>query len=106
LQLLKPLTTAIKEGKETLDWMLILEITFQHSKQVLTTPVRHWRPPATAGTKFSAELKCLTFYQELLSFVTFIKHFRHMLEEWDFQLWTNHRLLVTGLTYVSEPWSG
>ncbi len=52
-----------------------------------------------------AESKYLTFDRELLAAVAAIRHFRHIQEGCDFQLWTDHRPLVTALTHVSEPWS-
>jgi hypothetical protein len=50
-----------------------------------------------------AESKYSTFDQEILAAITAIRHFRHFLERREFQLWTDHRPLVTALTRVSEP---
>jgi hypothetical protein len=45
------------------------------------------------------------FDQELLAALADIRHFRHSLEGRAFQMWTDHRPLVTAITHVSEPWS-
>jgi hypothetical protein len=52
-----------------------------------------------------AESKYSTFDRELLAAVADIRHFRHILAGRNFQLWTDHRPLVTAHTRVSEPWS-
>jgi hypothetical protein len=51
------------------------------------------------------ESKYSTFDRELLAAVATIRHFRHILEGRNFQLWTDHRPLVTALTRASELWS-
>jgi hypothetical protein len=131
---LEPLTAALKGGKKTMEWSAALENAFQRSKQVLAAavPLAHPAPNALAtdasDTHISgalqqqvrgswqslgffsrklqpAESKYSTFDRELLAAVAAIRHFRHILEGRDFQLWTDHRPLVTALTRVSEPWS-
>jgi hypothetical protein len=52
-----------------------------------------------------AETKYSTFDWELLAAAQTIRHFRHILEGRDFQLWTDHRPLVTAISRISEPWS-
>jgi len=65
-----------------------------------------WQPLGFFSRKLQpAESKYSTFDRELLPAVAAIRHFRHILEGRDFQLWTDHRPLVTALTRVSEPWS-
>ena len=62
-----------------------------------------WQPLGFFSRKLHpAESKYSTFDGELLAA---IRHFRHILEGRDFQLWTDHRPLVTALSHVSEPWS-
>jgi hypothetical protein len=65
-----------------------------------------WQPLGFFSHKLQpAESKYLTFGLELLAAVAAIRHFRHILEGHDFQLWTDHRPLVIALTHVSELWS-
>jgi hypothetical protein len=65
-----------------------------------------WQPLGFFSRKLQpAESKYSTFERELLAAVAAIRHFRHILEGRNFQLWTDHRPLVTALTRVSEPWS-
>jgi hypothetical protein len=47
----------------------------------------------------------LQFDRELLAAAQTIRHFRHILEGRDFQLWTDHKPLVTTISRISEPWS-
>ncbi len=64
-----------------------------------------WQPLGLFSCKLQpAESKYSMFDWELLAAVAAIQHFRHILEGRDFQLWTDHRTLVTALTRVSEPW--
>jgi hypothetical protein len=44
-----------------------------------------------------------TFDRELLAAHAAIKHFRHFCEGLQFQLWTDHKPLVSALTRVSVP---
>ncbi len=64
----------------------------------------HWQPLGF----FSQELtdtksRYSTFDQELLAAHAAIKHFRHFCEGRQFQLWTDHKPLVSALTCVSVP---
>jgi hypothetical protein len=130
---LEPLTATLKGGKKTLEWSAALDNKFQRSKQVLTAPrwhTLHQTPPSpwpqmhqtpTSAAYYNnrsrqplgffsrklqpAESKYSTFDRELLAAAAAIRHFSHILEGRDFQLWTDHRPLVTALTHVSEPWS-
>ncbi len=57
-----------------------------------------WQPLGFFSRKLQpAKSKYSTFDRELLAAVAAIRC--------DFQLWTDHRSLVTALTHVSEPWS-
>ena len=84
---LEPLTAALKGGTQ---------------RQVQGS----WQPLGFFSRKLQpAESKYSTFDWELLAAVAALTHLRHILAGRDFQLWTDHRPLVTALTRVSEPWS-
>ncbi len=131
---LEPVTAAIKGGKKTLQWSPHLDAAFNKSKQVLTqaVPLAHPAPDANIAVVtdasvthisgalqqqvrgswqllgfFSrklnvAETKYSTFDRELLAAAQAI---RHILEGQDFQLWTDHKPLVTAISRISESWS-
>jgi hypothetical protein len=75
----------------------------------------HWRryaakirQPLAAPWIFLLEIdrhriRYSTFNRELLAAHTAIKHFRHFCEGCQFQLWTDHKPLVSALTRVSIP---
>jgi hypothetical protein len=61
----------------------------------------HWRPLRFFSHKLTdTESRYSTFDQELLAAFTAIWHFRHFYEGRSFQLWTDHKPLVTSLTHV------
>ncbi len=65
-----------------------------------------WQPLGFFSRKLNgAETKYSTFDRELLAAAQAIRHFRHILEGRDFQLWTDHKPLVTAISRISEPWS-
>jgi hypothetical protein len=49
------------------------------------------------------ETRYSTFDRELLAAHAAIKHFDHFCEGYAFQLWTDHKPLVTTLSHVSVP---
>jgi hypothetical protein len=49
------------------------------------------------------ESRYSTFDHELLAAHAAIKHFRHFCEGRAFQLWTDHKPLVTAISRVSAP---
>ncbi len=64
----------------------------------------HWRPLGFFSWKLTdTESRYLTFDRELLAAHAAIKHFRHFCEGRQFQLWTDHKPLVSALTRVSVP---
>jgi len=68
---------------------------------------QHWQPLGFFSKKLSkTEVNYSTFNRELLAAVSGIKHFRSRLEGRQFQLWTDHKLLLCALTRVSPPASG
>jgi len=79
----------------------------QHIGGALQQKVRgSWQPLGFFSRKLNvAETKYSTFDRELLAASQGIRHFRHILEGRDFQLWTDHKPLVTALTRISDPWS-
>jgi len=65
-----------------------------------------WRPLAFFSKKLSSpQIKYSAFDRELLAVLTAIRHFRFILEEQQFKLFTDHKPLVSALTRVSPPWS-
>jgi hypothetical protein len=52
-----------------------------------------------AGTRYS------TFDRELLAAFSAVRHFRFLLEGWQFRLLTDHKPLVTSLFRTTPPWS-
>ena len=68
--------------------------------------VKGWRLLGFFSKKLSStECKYSMFDQELLAAFTSIRHFRYALEDRQFQLWTDHKLLFVALHRVSEPWT-
>jgi hypothetical protein len=64
----------------------------------------HWRPLGFFSRKLSdTESRYSTFDRELLAAFAAIRHFRHFCEGRSFQLWTDHKPLVTALSRVSVP---
>jgi hypothetical protein len=129
-KVLEPLPTELKGGKKTLQWSPHLDAAFNKSKQVLANavPLAHpapdaaiavathiggvlnqqvrgpWQPLGFFSRKLNvAETKYSTFDRELLAAAQTIRHFRHILEGRDFQLWTDHKPLVTAISRISEP---
>ena len=65
---------------------------------------RRWRPLGFYSRKLiPAELKYAAFDRELLAAFTTIQHFQELLECHSFQLWTDHKLLVTAPESASTP---
>jgi hypothetical protein len=68
---------------------------------------QHWLPIGFYSKKlFKTEVNFSTFDRELLAAVSGIKHFPSRLEASLFQLWTDHKSLLSTLTRVSPPSSG
>ncbi len=64
----------------------------------------HWRPLGFFSRKLTdTESRYSTFDSELLAAHAAIKHFRHFCEGQAFQLWTDHKPLVTAISHVSAP---
>jgi hypothetical protein len=64
----------------------------------------HWRPLGFFSRKLTdTESHYSTFYCKLLTAHAAIKHFRHFCEGQAFQLWTDHKPLVTAISRVSAP---
>jgi hypothetical protein len=64
----------------------------------------HWQPLGFFSRKLTdTESRYSTFDRELLAAQAAIKHFRHFCEGSLFQLWTDHKPLVTALSRVSTP---
>jgi hypothetical protein len=66
----------------------------------------HWRPLGFFSHKLTdTESRYSTFDRELLAAFATIRHFCHFCEGRSFQLWTDHKPLVTALSRVSVPLS-
>jgi hypothetical protein len=64
----------------------------------------HWQPLGFFSRKLTdTESRYSTFDRELLAAQAAIKHFRHFCEGRLFQLWTDHKPLVTAISRVSTP---
>ncbi len=64
----------------------------------------HWQPLGFFSHKITdTESSYSTFDRELLAAHAAIKHFRHFCEGRAFQLWTDHKPLVTAISCVSAP---
>jgi hypothetical protein len=64
----------------------------------------HWQPLGFFSCKLSDTESCYaTFDRELLAAHAAIKHFCHFCEGRAFQLWTDHKPLVTAIPCVSAP---
>jgi hypothetical protein len=64
----------------------------------------HWQPLGFFSRKLTdTESRYSTFDRELLVAQAAIKHFRHFCEGRLFQLWTDHKPLVTAISRVSTP---
>jgi hypothetical protein len=64
----------------------------------------HWQPLGFFSRKLTdTESQNSTYYRELLAAQAAIKHFSHFCEGRPFQLWTNHKSLVTALSRISAP---
>jgi hypothetical protein len=64
----------------------------------------HWRPLGFYSRKLTDTESCYsTFDRELLAAYAAIEHFRHFCEGRTFQLWTDHKPLVTAISRVSAP---
>jgi hypothetical protein len=64
----------------------------------------HWRPLGFFSCKLTdTESRCSTLDSELLAAHAAIKHFRYFCEGRAFQLWTDHKPLVTAISRVSAP---
>jgi hypothetical protein len=64
----------------------------------------HWRSLRFFSSKLTDTESCYsTFDHESLAAQAAIKHFRHFCEGRAFQLWTDHKLLVTAISHVSAP---
>ncbi len=76
-----------------------------HIGGVLNQQVRGtWQPLGFFSRKLNvADTKYSTFDWDFLAAAQTIRHFRHILEGRDFQLWTDHKPLVTAISRISEP---
>jgi hypothetical protein len=64
----------------------------------------HWRPLGFFSRKLTYKAsRYSTSDHELLAAYAAIQHFHHFCEGRAFQLWTNHKPLVTALSRVSAP---
>ncbi len=64
----------------------------------------HWQPLGFFSRKLTdTELRYSTFDHKILAAQAAIKHFRHFCKGHLFQLWTDHKPLVTALSRVSTP---
>ncbi len=64
----------------------------------------HWQPLGFFKRKLTdTESRYSTLYRGLLAAHTAIRHFHHFYEGRAFQLWTDHKPLVTALSRVSAP---
>jgi hypothetical protein len=64
----------------------------------------HWRPLGLFSCKLTdTESRYSSFDRDLLAAFTAIGHFRRFCEGRSFQLWTDHKPLVTALSLVSVP---
>jgi hypothetical protein len=64
----------------------------------------HWQPLGFFSRKLTdTKLRYSTFDCEILATQAAINHFRHFCEGWAFQLWTDHKPLVTVISRVSAP---
>jgi hypothetical protein len=64
----------------------------------------HWRPLCLFSLKLKdTKSRYLTFDRKVLAAQAAIKHFRHFCEGRVFQVWTDHKPLVTALSCVSIP---
>jgi hypothetical protein len=64
----------------------------------------HWHPLGFFSRKLTDTESCYsTFDRELLAAQAAIKHLRHFCEGRLFQLWTDHKPLVTALSHISTP---
>jgi hypothetical protein len=64
----------------------------------------HWQPLGFFSRKLTdMESRYSTFESELLAAQAAIKHFHHFCEGRAFQLWTDHKPLVTAISCVSAP---
>jgi cleavage and polyadenylation specificity factor subunit 1 len=64
----------------------------------------HWQPLGFFSHKLTdTESRYSTFDRKLLAAQAAIKHFRHFCEGGAFQLWTDHKPLVTAISRVSAP---
>ncbi len=99
--------------------MPILKFQFQYRPTLMSMPTsrtwtqtwkrilqqksgNHWRPLGFFSRKLTdTESHYSTFDRELLAAHAAIKHFRHFCEGRQFQLWTDHKPLVSALSCVS-----
>jgi hypothetical protein len=123
-QILKPLTDLLKGGAKTLEWTVSAQEAFQNAKRLLAAavPLQHPAPNAELSLATDAsdthiggvmqqksgnhkltdtESRYSTVDRELLAAHAAIKHFRHFCEGRAFQLWTDHKPLVTAISRVS-----
>ncbi len=64
----------------------------------------HWQPLGFFSQKLTdTESRNSTFDRELLAARAAIKHFRYFCEDRLFQLWTDHKPLITAISCVSTP---
>jgi hypothetical protein len=64
----------------------------------------HWRPLGFFSRKLTdTESRCSTYDHELLAAHAAIRHFRHFCEGRTFQLWTDHKPLLTAFSRVFAP---
>jgi hypothetical protein len=64
----------------------------------------HWQPLGFFSRKLSDTESCYsTFDLELLAAQAAIKHFRHFCEVRAFQLWTDHKPLITAISVFQPP---
>jgi RNase H-like domain found in reverse transcriptase len=87
---------------------LATDASDSHIGGVLQQKVRgHWQPFGFFSCRLSAtEANYNTFNRKLLAAQAAINHFLPQVEGRQFQLWTDHKPLVTAMTRVTSPASG
>jgi hypothetical protein len=108
-QVLKPLTDLLRGGAKCPtpndELSLATDASNTHIGGVMQQKSGdHWRPLGFFSRKSTdTESSYSTFDHILLAAQAAIKHFRHFCEDYVFQLWIDHKPLVTALPRVSMP---
>jgi cleavage and polyadenylation specificity factor subunit 1 len=74
--------------------------------QQQTSPSAPWQPLGFYSKKLEpAQTRYSAFDRELWACFAGIRHFRHMLEGWQFAILTDHKPLTHALHRSSDPWT-